>query len=113
MRNTTESTRRLYPCGNESNSGGQKMKSKLPNSSVPADRKRSTPLRPIRTEADYDAALAEIEVYFDHEPEPGTAEADRFEVLATLIGAYERQHWTIEPPEPLDAIRNCMEQRGY
>lgn len=78
-----------------------------------ADRRRSAPLRPIRTEADYDAALAEIEAYFDHEPQPGTVEADRFEVLAMLIGAYEREHWPIEPPEPLDAIRYCMEQRGY
>jgi HTH-type transcriptional regulator/antitoxin HigA len=89
------------------------MKSKLSNSNMPADRQRSAPLRPIRTEADYDAALAEIEAYFDREPEPGTAEADRFEVLATLIGAYEGQHWPIEPPEPLDAIRYYMEQRGY
>jgi HTH-type transcriptional regulator / antitoxin HigA len=39
-------------------------------------------VRPIRTEADYDAALKEISQYFENEPEPGTAEADRFDVLA-------------------------------
>jgi HTH-type transcriptional regulator/antitoxin HigA len=89
------------------------MKSKLSASSTALDRHRSWTVRPIRTEADYDAALDEIEAYFDHEPPPGTAEADRFDVLATLIGAYEREHWPIEPPEPLDAIRYCMEQRGY
>ncbi len=70
-------------------------------------------IRPIRTEEDYEAALKEIEPYFDQEPEPGSPEADRFDVLATLIEAYEREHWPIEPPDPVEAIRYCMEQRGY
>jgi HTH-type transcriptional regulator / antitoxin HigA len=70
-------------------------------------------IRPIRTEADYEAALAEIARYFEHEPEPGTEEADRFDVLATLIGAYEREHWPINPPDAVDAIRYRMEQAGY
>jgi HTH-type transcriptional regulator/antitoxin HigA len=53
------------------------------------------PNKPIRTEADYEAALREIEPYFDQEQEPlpGTPEGDRFEMLATLIEAYERQHY--------------------
>ncbi|HXQ53693.1 MAG TPA: helix-turn-helix domain-containing protein [Stellaceae bacterium] len=68
---------------------------------------------PIRTEADYDAALKEIAQYFEREPAPGTAEADRFDVLATLIGAYEREHWPIDPPDAVDAIRYRMEQAGY
>ena len=70
-------------------------------------------IHPIRTEADYDAALAEIEQYFDREPEPGLAEADRFDVLAAVIAAYERVHWPIEPLDPIEAILYCMEQRGY
>jgi len=70
-------------------------------------------VRPIRTEADYDAALREIDAYFECEPEPGTLEADRFDVLAALIGAYERDHWSIDPPEPIDAIRHFMDQHGY
>jgi HTH-type transcriptional regulator / antitoxin HigA len=70
-------------------------------------------IHPIRTEADYDAALAEIARYFEHEPEPGTADGDRFDVLATLIEAYEREHWPIEPPDPVDAIRYRMQQAGY
>lgn len=57
-------------------------------------------IRPIPNEADYDAALKEIERYFENELAPGTAEADRFEVVAALIGAYEREHWPIDPPEP-------------
>ncbi len=70
-------------------------------------------VRPIRTEADYDAALKEIERYFDHEPEPGSPEADHFDVLAALIGAYEQKHWAIEPPDAVDAIREVMALRHY
>jgi HTH-type transcriptional regulator/antitoxin HigA len=70
-------------------------------------------LRPIRTEADYDAALAAIEPYFENEPVPGTPEADRFDILAALIGAYENEHWRIEAPTPVEAIREVMAIRGY
>jgi HTH-type transcriptional regulator/antitoxin HigA len=54
--------------------------------------------RPIRSESDYEAALKEIERYFEHEPKPGTPEADRFDLLALVIGDYEGKHWPIEPP---------------
>ena len=74
---------------------------------------RTMEVHPIRTEADYETALKEIERYFDREPEPGSVEADRFDILAALIEAYERRHWPVEPPDPVDAIRYCMEQRGY
>ena len=70
-------------------------------------------VRKIRTEDDYDWALAEIEQYFKHEPEPGTPEAERFEVIASLIAAYEAEHWPIDPPDPIEAIRYRMEQSGY
>ncbi|MCB1384791.1 MAG: helix-turn-helix domain-containing protein [Nitratireductor sp.] len=69
-------------------------------------------IRPIRTEADYDWALAEIERYFDWQPEQGTPEADRFDVLACLIEAYEARYWAIEAPDPIDAIRQVLELRG-
>jgi HTH-type transcriptional regulator / antitoxin HigA len=65
-------------------------------------------IRPIRTEADYGAALTEIEQYFENEPERGTPEADRFDVLAALIGAYEREHWAIEAPDAVGAIKEVM-----
>jgi HTH-type transcriptional regulator/antitoxin HigA len=70
-------------------------------------------VRPIRTEADYDAALKEIEHYFENEPEPGTVEADRFDVLAALIGAYEQVHWPIAAPDAISAIREVMASRHY
>jgi HTH-type transcriptional regulator/antitoxin HigA len=70
-------------------------------------------IRPLRSEADYDAALEEIERYFEHEPKPGTPEADRFDLLALIIEDYERKRWPIDPPGPIDAIRYRMETRGY
>jgi HTH-type transcriptional regulator/antitoxin HigA len=54
-------------------------------------------IRPLRTEADYDEALEEIERYFDNGPKPGTPEADRFDLLALNIEDYERKRWPIEP----------------
>jgi HTH-type transcriptional regulator/antitoxin HigA len=70
-------------------------------------------IRPIKTEADYDWALREIEPYFAREPKRGSAEADRFDVLAALIEVYEANHWPIDPPDPVEAIRFCMDQGGY
>ena len=54
-------------------------------------------ISPLRSEAAYDAALEEIERYFDSEPIPGTAEANRFNLLALAIEDYERKHWPINP----------------
>jgi HTH-type transcriptional regulator/antitoxin HigA len=65
-------------------------------------------IRPIKTEADYDWALAEITQYFENQPEPGTVEADRFDVLAALIESYESRHWEIAAPEPVEAIKSYM-----
>ena len=70
-------------------------------------------IRPLRTEADYEAALAEIERYFESEPRPGTREADRFDLLALVLEDYENKHWPIEAPDPIDAIRYRMELGGY
>ncbi|MFT8245181.1 helix-turn-helix domain-containing protein [Roseomonas sp. BN140053] len=70
-------------------------------------------IRPIKTEADYDWALKEIERYFAEEPEPGTPEGDRFDVLAALIESYEAKRWPIEAADPVDAIKFRMEQAGY
>jgi HTH-type transcriptional regulator/antitoxin HigA len=69
-------------------------------------------IRPLRNEADYDWALGEVANYFEREPERGTPAADRFDVLATLIEAYEAKHWPIDPPDPIDAIRYKMEIAG-
>jgi HTH-type transcriptional regulator/antitoxin HigA len=69
-------------------------------------------IRPLRTEDDYDWALAEIARYFDDQPAAGSAEGDRFEVLATLIEAYEDRHYPISAPDPVSAIRAHMEMAG-
>ncbi|WP_027062495.1 helix-turn-helix domain-containing protein [Mesorhizobium loti] len=66
-------------------------------------------IRPIKTDADYDWAIAEITKYFEDEPEVGSADGDRFDVLATLIEAYEDKHYPIEAPDPVEAIRSHME----
>ena len=70
-------------------------------------------LKPIRSEINYDMALKAIERYFNKPPKKGTAEADRFDVLATLIEAYERVRWPIPPAEPVDVIKYRMETHGY
>jgi HTH-type transcriptional regulator/antitoxin HigA len=70
-------------------------------------------IRPLRNEADYSWALKEIEPYFAEEPKKGSAEADRFDVLAALIEAYEDKHWPVEAPDPIDAIRYRMQISGF
>jgi len=67
-------------------------------------------IKPIRTEADYEAALKEIERLFD--AKSGTAEADRLEVLTTLTEVYEEKHYAIPLPDPIEAILYHMESRG-
>ncbi|UVE44750.1 helix-turn-helix domain-containing protein [Pseudomonas chlororaphis] len=69
-------------------------------------------IRPIHTDQDYRAALKQVSVLFDNEPEPGTAEGDYFDVMVTLIGAYEAKHFPIDLPNPIDAIKFRMEQSG-
>jgi HTH-type transcriptional regulator/antitoxin HigA len=67
-------------------------------------------LKPIRSEADYEQALAELERLWG--AKSGTPEGDRLDVLATLIDAYEARHHPIDPPDPIEAIRFRMEQQG-
>lgn len=68
------------------------------------------PIAPIKSEDDYEVALAEIATLMDAERD--TPEGDRLDVLATLVEAYEARHWAIDPPEPIEAIRIRMKQRG-
>ncbi|OUI80734.1 helix-turn-helix domain-containing protein [Acetobacter tropicalis] len=67
-------------------------------------------LKPIRNEADYDAALEEVGRLWG--ARSGTPNGDRLDVLATLIDAYEAKHHPIDPPDPVEAIRFRMEQQG-
>lgn len=67
-------------------------------------------IRPIKTEEDYQATLAEIERLFDAVPD--TAEGDRLEVLTTLLEAYEKSHYSIPSPDPVETVKYWMESRG-
>lgn len=69
-------------------------------------------IRPIRTESDYDWALAQAARYFEKQPGRGTPAGDRFEVLLSLINAYETKHWAIDAPDPIEAIKAQMKQLG-
>ena len=69
-----------------------------------------TEVKPIRSEADYEAALAEVERLWG--AKSGTPQGDRLDVLATLIDAYETEHFSIDPPDPIEAIKFRMEQQG-
>ena len=69
-------------------------------------------LTPIRTEADYRAALKQAERYVDADPDPDSAEGAYFDALVTLIEAWEARHHPVPPPDPVEAIRFRMEQAG-
>ena len=68
---------------------------------------------PIRTDAEYQAALAEIETFFASEPRMNTPAADRFDLLTLLIETWEQQHHPIGPPHPIEMIRHRMRTAGY
>lgn len=68
-------------------------------------------IKPIKTEKDYQAALARLENIFD--AKPGTLEGDEVEILGILIEKYEQEYYRIEYPDPIEAIKFRMEQLGY
>ncbi len=67
-------------------------------------------LKPIRTKADYEKALTEVERLWG--AKSGTPKGDRLDVLATLIDTYEAEHYPMDPPDPVEAIKFRMEQQG-
>ena len=69
-------------------------------------------IRPIHTDDDYKDALSKVSACFDNEPTPGTPEGDRFEVLLTLVEAYESRCFKIDLPDPIEAIKFRMDQAG-
>jgi HTH-type transcriptional regulator / antitoxin HigA len=71
---------------------------------------KKTEIRPIRTEEDYEAALVTVEQLWG--AKLGTPDGDRLDVLATLIDAFESEHFPFDPPDPIEAIRFRMEQQG-
>jgi len=67
-------------------------------------------LRPLRSEKDYEQALADVEGLWG--AKAGTPRGDRLDILATLIDAYEAEHYPMDPPDPIEAIKFRMEQQG-
>jgi HTH-type transcriptional regulator/antitoxin HigA len=70
----------------------------------------SAELKPIRTQADHQNALGEVEKLWG--AKSGTPKGDRLDILATLIDAYEAAHFPMDLPGPVEAIRFRMEQQG-
>lgn len=68
-------------------------------------------LRPIKTKKDYQRAMERLEVIFDSKKE--TPEGDELEILGILIDQYENEHFPINLPDPIEAIKFRMEQMGY
>lgn len=67
-------------------------------------------IRPIKNEQDYNFAISRIEELWGAKKD--TVEGDEFDLLATLVEAYEMKHYPIAPPDPVDAIKFRMEQMG-
>lgn len=67
-------------------------------------------IKPIRTEADYEATLAQIDALWGSPF--GSPDGERLDILVTLVEAYEEKHYPILPPDPVDAILYYMESRG-
>jgi HTH-type transcriptional regulator/antitoxin HigA len=67
-------------------------------------------IRPIKSESDYEATLKEVERLMS--AEAGQPEGDRLDVLVTLVEAYEREHYPMDFPDPVEAIKFRMEQQG-
>jgi HTH-type transcriptional regulator / antitoxin HigA len=65
-------------------------------------------LKPVKTEADYRAALKRLEEIFD--AKPGTHESDELEILGLMVDDYENKHYPIEAPDPIEAIKIRMEE---
>ena len=65
----------------------------------------------IKTEKDYNQALERLELIFD--AKKGTENGDELELLGMLIDQYENEHFPIDLPDPIEAIKFRMEQKGY
>jgi HTH-type transcriptional regulator/antitoxin HigA len=67
-------------------------------------------IKPIKNELDYQNALEEISILFN--ANPNTSEGDKLEILATLVQAYEEEHYPLDLPDAVDALNYWMESRG-
>jgi len=67
-------------------------------------------IKPIKNGRDYERALRRVEALW--EATEGSRESDELDILATLIESYEREHFPVDPPDPLEAIKFRLEQEG-
>lgn len=70
-------------------------------------------LRPIKTEEDYDSMMNWIDQQFDLKVASDTSEGETLQVALLLIKAYEDEHYPIPAPDPIDAIRLKMQEKGF
>jgi HTH-type transcriptional regulator / antitoxin HigA len=68
------------------------------------------PIKPIKTEQDYDSALKKLESVLHAKPD--TPEGDLLEILSLLVHEYEQKHYKIEPLTPLEALKYEMQEQG-
>ena len=69
-------------------------------------------IKAIRTDAGYRDALREVSALIDLNPDRDSPQGERLEVIGTLVQAYEAEHYPIDPPDPIEAIRFRMDQSG-
>ena len=66
----------------------------------------------IKTENEYNKALADAEALVELDPAPGTKQGDQLELLTFLISKYEEDHFALGLPDPIEAIKFRMDQQG-
>ena len=69
-------------------------------------------IKPVRTKADYKAALVRIEELIASNPKKGTAAYDELDIIGTLVAAYEDIHFPITAPDPVEALKYIMQENG-
>ncbi len=69
-------------------------------------------IKPIRTKVDYKKALNRIEELIASNPKKGTSVYDELDIIGTLVSAYEDFHFPIEAPDPVEAVKYAMEEKG-
>lgn len=69
-------------------------------------------VKAVRTDTDYREALRQVSVLIDLDPDRESPEGERLEVIGTLVQAYEAEHYPVNPPDPIEAIRFRMDQAG-
>lgn len=67
-------------------------------------------IKPIKTKKDYTIALEKIYSFMNRDVKKGTAEADEYDIICTLVEKYENEHYPIAPPDPIEAIKFRMDQ---